>query len=102
LAAREPRAAAAEVCDTLESMTRHLNTAAALSFYQYSVATLEDVRETRAALTGFKDVLDKLKTAHAELKKSGVGDPPDFKALFGALSDLVTTLQSLQAALSGK
>src|SRR5262249_33912002 len=94
--------AVTEVCDTLESMTRHLNTTAALSFYQYSVATIEDVRETRAALAGFNDLLGQLKSAHGALKKSGTGDLADTKDFFAALSSLMTALQSTQAALSGK
>ncbi len=95
------RRALRDVCRSLDQLTKTTNAQNLFAFHALALATEEDMRQTRAVLTGFEDVLGRLGVAHAALVKAGqTKEKTDLKALLGTISDLTIQLGSLQAALA--
>ena len=95
------RKALRDVCRSLDQLTKTTNAQNLFAFHALALATEEDMRQTRAVLAGFEDVLGRLGVAHAALVKAGqTKEKTDLKALLGTISDLTTQLGALQAALA--
>ncbi len=95
------RKALVEVCRSLDQIGKTTSAQNLLAFHALALATEEDIRQTRAVLTGFDDVLGHLGVAHAALVKAGQSsETTDLKALLGTISELTMRLGALQAALA--
>ncbi|MEO5730441.1 MAG: hypothetical protein ABI134_33490, partial [Byssovorax sp.] len=95
------RKALVEVCRSLDQIGKTTSAQNLFAFHALALATEEDIRQTRAVLTGFDDVLGHLGVAHAALVKAGQSsETTDLKALLGTISELTTRLGALQAALA--
>lgn len=95
------RKALADVCRSLDQLQKTTSAQNLFAFHALALATEEDIRQTRAVLIGFEDVLGHLGVAHAALVKAGQSsEPTDLKALLGTISELTTRLGALQAALT--
>jgi hypothetical protein len=95
------RKALVDVCRSLDQLTKTTNAQELFAFHALARSTEEDIRQTRAVLTGFDEVLGRLGVAHAALVKAGQStETTDIKALLGTISELVTRLGALQAALA--
>jgi hypothetical protein len=95
------RKALTDVCRSLDQITRTSNAQNLFAFHTLALATEEEMRQTRAVLAGFEDVLGRLGVAHTALVKAGqTKEKTDLKELLGTISDLTTRLGALQAALA--
>jgi hypothetical protein len=95
------RKALVDVCRSLDQLEKTTNAQKLFAFHALARATEEDIRQTRAVLTGFEDVLVQLGVAHTALVKAGqTKASADLKALLGTVAELTTRLGALQAALA--
>jgi hypothetical protein len=92
-----------DVCDTLRFLSRRLDGTIALSFYQFALSTSDDLRDARAALSGYKDLLLRLKSVHKNLLAAGQFDTSaELKGLAGELSDLGAKIGAFGATLAAR
>jgi hypothetical protein len=95
------RRALVDVCRSLDQLAKTTNAQKLFAFHALARSTEEDIRQTRSVLTGFEEVLGRLGVAHAALASAGqTTETIDIKALLGTISELVTRLGALQAALA--
>lgn len=91
----------AEVCRSLDQLTKTSNAQKLFAFDALALSTDEGARQTRLLLTGFEEVLGHLAVAHAALAKAGQSkQTTDLQTLLGTISELVTRLGALQAGLA--
>ena len=92
-----------DICDTLAFLTRRIDSAIALAFYQYAVSTADDLRSTRIILSDFLDILTTLRRSHGALRNANnASSQAEVKSLVGGLMDLETQVQALQNVVHAK
>lgn len=88
-----------EVCLRVALLQSRINTQSALAYFTFALQAAEEVKDSRELRASFRDVLNKLRAAHAKLHAAGEKHT-EIRPALAEIADLIAKVNTLKAALN--